>query len=197
MTEVVKDEAKAEEKLEVPIPLVEEKREVELFPELEEEIDPEKKQRQEDINKILIQLTKENETAILLEDFPTALHALDQNPTEEEMEDYVATYGKYDKDGKGVIEYAAIHEIVEKRLKDPDTEEALLGAFNKLLDKDGKLSNQQFIYFMTTKGNPVEAEIVDSYIQYADQDKDGYVEVENFVKLLMSAKKCHCYHMSI
>ena len=181
MTEIVKEEVKS------PSP-VEEKKAPEPFPEVEEE-DPEKKQRREDIDRILIQLTKEGESAILVQDFVMVLRSLDQSPTEKELEEYIATYAKYDKDGKGVIEYPSIHEIVEKRLRDPDTEEALLDAFKNILDKDGKLSNQEFVYFMTTQGNPIPEDVVQSYIQYADQDKDGYIEVENFVKLLMSAKK--------
>ena len=192
MTEVVKEEVKEEVKASESVPVAaggEGKEESKLFHELEEEIDPEKKQRKEDINKILIQLTKEGETAILVTDFETAMHALDQNPTADETEEYLNTYAKYDKDGKGVIDYESIQKIVEDRLKDPDTEEALMDAFSKLLDKDGKLSNQEFLYYMTTKGDPIDASIAEAYIQYADQDKDGFIEVENFVKQLMSVKK--------
>ncbi len=184
MTEVVKEEAKAP-----PAPVEEKKASVELFPEVQEEVDEEKKERREDISRILTQLTREGEHAILAEDFPTVLRALDQDPTDKEIEEYLATYAKYDQNNKHTIDHAAIHEIVEKRMRDPDTEEALLDAFNKLLDKDGKLSNAEFIHYMITRGDPLDEEIVKSYIQYADQDKDGYVEVENFVKLLMSGKK--------
>ena len=78
MTEVVKEEVKEEVKVPEPAPVAaggEGKEESKLFHELEEETDPEKKQRREDINKIFIQLTKEGETAILVSDFDTAMHA--------------------------------------------------------------------------------------------------------------------------
>ena len=168
----------------------EEKKMPDLLPEqYDEEVDKEKKERTDSINLILNQFKRKEEGCILVQDFTIVLRALDQNPSEIEMKDYIAKYKKVDKDGNEVIENASIHELVEDRLRDPDTEDALKDAFMKILDKDGKLSNQEFIHLMTTRGNPIDEEIAKAYIQYADQDKDGFIEVENFVQLLMSAKK--------
>ena len=180
-TKEVKDEAKApgkEEKLN------------DLLPEqFEEEVDEEKKQRKEDIDRILRQFNKKEERTVTTADFPVVMKALDQNPNEKELQEYIAKYAKANKEGVQVIDNASIHEMVEDRLRDPDTVEELKKAFMQIADNEGKLTNQEFIHLMTTKGNPVDPEIVQAYIQYADQDKDGVVEIDNFVQLLMSAKK--------
>ena len=160
-----------------------------LLPEQFEEVDEEKKQRREDMDQILMQFNKKGEASVAVQDFAVVLRALDQNPTEKELQEYLSKYLKKENDGEGIIYNAAIHEIVEDRLKDPDTEEELKKAFMQIADSKGELTNQEFIYLMTTKGNPVDEEVVQAYIQYADQDKDGIIEIDNFVQLLMSAKK--------
>eukprot|EP00831_Metopus_contortus_P079527 TRINITY_DN7929_c0_g2_i1.p1 TRINITY_DN7929_c0_g2~~TRINITY_DN7929_c0_g2_i1.p1 ORF type:complete len:182 (-),score=52.86 TRINITY_DN7929_c0_g2_i1:23-568(-) len=175
--------------------LPEEKKEekIDLCPEQyepEPEMDEEKKQRNEDIEQVLNQFNKRGEGSIAVKDFVTIMHALDQNPTEEEIKDYIEKYSrKDDKEPLGVINIRSIFEIIEERLRDPDTEEALRNAFRQIENEEGKLTNQEFIYLMTTQGNPMEEEMVKSYLQYADQDKDGIIEVDSFVSLLMSAKK--------
>ncbi len=167
-----------------------EEKQNDLLPEqFEEEVDEEKMQRKADMERILRQFNKKEEKAILVTDFPIVMKALDQNPNEKELEEYIGKYAKMNKDDVQVIDNDSILQIVEERIRDPDTIEELKKAFMEIADSEGKLTNQEFIYLMTTKGNPVDPDIVQSYIQYADQDKDGVIEIDNFVQALMSGKK--------
>ena len=153
-----------------------------------EEVDDEMKQKTEDIDIILSQFNKGTES-ISLRDFPMVMKALDQNPAENEIKEYTETYGKINREGASIIHNTAVHEIIRRWLKDPDTEEVLREAFMIITNEKGELTYPDFIHMMTTRGNPVNEDVVQAYIQYADTNKDGLIEINDFVQLLMSTKR--------
>ena len=115
------------------------------------------------------------------------LRALKQNPTESEIQEFL---NKYDSTRRGFLEKRDLYLIMETKLRDTDTLEELLEAFNIFdEDNDGKLSNQEFRYAMTKMGDCLPEEEVDDMIKSADTENEGYITIAKFAQFLMLDKK--------
>jgi calmodulin len=57
----------------------------------------------------------------------------------------------------------------------------------RTLDKNGngKIDSAEFKHLMTNIGNPLTEEEVMVLINAADKNKDGYIDFEEFVKIMM------------
>ncbi|XVF66592.1 hypothetical protein PTKIN_Ptkin10aG0049600 [Pterospermum kingtungense] len=75
---------------------------------------------------------KDGDGCITLEELATVIRSLDQNPTEEELQDMIT---EVDADGNGTIEFAEFLNLMAKKMKETDAEEELKEAF-KVFDKD-------------------------------------------------------------
>ncbi|KAK6161453.1 hypothetical protein DH2020_004834 [Rehmannia glutinosa] len=108
---------------------------------------------------------KDGDGCITIEELATVIRSLDQNPTEEELQDMI---NEVDSDGNGTIEFAEFLNLMAKKMKDTDAEEELKEAF-KVFDKDqnGYIS-------------------ADEMIREADLDGDGQVNYDEFVKMMMT-----------
>uniref|UniRef100_A0A803Q191 EF-hand domain-containing protein n=1 Tax=Cannabis sativa TaxID=3483 RepID=A0A803Q191_CANSA len=69
---------------------------------------------------------------ITVEELATVIRSLDQNPTEEELQDMI---NEVDVDGNGTIEFAEFLNLMANKMKETDAEEELREAF-KVFDKD-------------------------------------------------------------
>ena len=172
--------------------LEEKKAEPQIIPEKKENAEEEKKDEilteeiRANIDAIFNLFDKSKEGAILFTDLPVIMRALNQNPTPKELEEIKT---QFDPKSTNKISKKDLEIIMENRLRDPDTFEELLEAF-KIFDedKDNKLSNQELKYAMTTLGEKMKEEDVDEMIKEADTDNDGYIDIVDFSKLLMSVK---------
>jgi calmodulin len=107
---------------------------------------------------------------------------LGQDPTEAEVQDMI---NEVDADGNGIIDYSESLTLMERKMKNTDSEKEILEAF-KVFDKDGNA----FISAadITNLGEYLADEEVDEMIReadIADIDGDGQINYEEFVKMMM------------
>ena len=120
-------------------------------------------------------------------DLRTIMRALDIDPSDEEMEDYLKIV---DKNERGSFSMLGLMEIMEDKLRDIDTLDDLIDQF-ALLDKnnDGQISNPEFKQFMMNLGGKLPEEEVENMIKEADSRGDGFITIEEFASLLMPPKE--------
>ncbi|XP_054822260.1 calmodulin-like protein 11 isoform X1 [Prosopis cineraria] len=125
---------------------------------------------------------KDGDGCITLEELATVIRSLDQNPTDEELQDMIS---EVDADGNGTIEFAEFLTLMAKKMKETDAEEELKEAF-KVFDKDqnGYISASELRHVMINLGEKLTDEEVDQMIKEADLDGDGQVNFDEFVKLM-------------
>nr|GMD80252.1 calmodulin-like protein 11 [Ipomoea batatas] len=75
---------------------------------------------------------KDGDGCITVEELATVIRSLDQNPSEEELQDMI---NEVDADGNGTIEFTEFLNLMAKKMKETDAEEELKEAF-KVFDKD-------------------------------------------------------------
>ncbi|XP_022722726.1 calmodulin-like protein 8 isoform X2 [Durio zibethinus] len=94
---------------------------------------------------------KDGDGCITVEELATVIRSLDQNPTEEELQDMIS---EVDADGNGTIEFAEFLNLMAKKMKETDAEDELKEAF-KVFDKDqnGYISANELIQVvLSTQG---------------------------------------------
>ncbi|XP_026423630.1 calmodulin-like protein 11 isoform X2 [Papaver somniferum] len=121
---------------------------------------------------------------ITIEELATVICSLDQNPTEEELQDMIK---EVDVDGNGTIEFGEFLSLMARKMKETDAEEELQEAF-KVFDKDqnGFISAPELRHVMINLGEKLTDEEVDQMIREADLDGDGQVNYEEFVRMMMA-----------
>ncbi|KAM7462880.1 hypothetical protein LguiA_031001 [Lonicera macranthoides] len=127
---------------------------------------------------------KDGDGCITVEELATVIRSLDQNPTEEELQDML---NEVDADGNGTIEFVEFLNLMAKKMKDNDVEEELKEAF-KVFDKDqnGYISANELRHVMINLGEKLTDEEVEQMIMEADLDGDGQVNFDEFVKMMMT-----------
>ncbi|PSR92769.1 Calmodulin-like protein [Actinidia chinensis var. chinensis] len=125
---------------------------------------------------------KDGDGCITVEELATVIRSLDQNPTEEELQDMI---NEIDADGNGTIEFTEFLNFMANRMKETDAEEELKEAF-KVFDKDqnGYISATELRQVMINLGEKLSDEEVDQMIKEADLDGDGQVNFDEFVKMM-------------
>ena len=120
---------------------------------------------------------------IEVKELPFILRALNQMPTAEEMTEILV---KYDPENTGELDKMSLFRVMENRLRDTDTFQAIFDAL-KIFDEDqdGRLSNQEFKYAMMTMGRKIPEETVLEMIEKGDSGSSGYIDIHDFATLLM------------
>lgn len=111
------------------------------------------------------------------------MRSLGQNPTETHLQEMVA---EVDQDGSGTIDFSEFLALMARKMKDVDTEQEVKEAF-AVFDKnnDGKISADELRVVMSKLGEKLSEEEIDEMIREADLDGDGFIDYEEFVKLLL------------
>ncbi|CAL0328089.1 unnamed protein product [Lupinus luteus] len=127
---------------------------------------------------------KDGDGCITVEDLAIVIRSLDQNPSEEEVQNMI---NEVDADGNGTIEFVEFLNLMAKKFKETDVEEDLKEAF-KVFDKDqdGYISATELRHVMINLGEKLSDEEVKQMIKEADLDGDGQVNYDEFAKLMMS-----------
>ncbi|PHT38976.1 Calmodulin-3 [Capsicum baccatum] len=127
---------------------------------------------------------KDGDGCISVEELATVIRSLDQNPTEEELQEMI---NEVDVDGNGTIEFTEFLNLMAKKIKEIDGEEELKEAF-KVFDKDqnGYISATELRHVMINLGEKLTDEEVEQMIREADLDGDGQVNFDEFVKMMMT-----------
>ena len=127
---------------------------------------------------------KDGDGSITTKELGTVMRSLGQIPSEETLNQMIQ---EVDQDGSGTIDFKEFLGLMEKKLRENDTEDELIEAF-RVFDRDGNglISAQELRFVMTTAGEKLEEDEIDDLIREADINGDGYIDYEEFVKAMMS-----------
>jgi calmodulin len=127
---------------------------------------------------------KDKDGYITTKELGDIMKNLGQTPSEAELQDMI---NEVDIDGNGTIDFKEFLGLMARKMRDTDTEEELIEAF-KVFDRDGNglISNIELQHVMTSLGENITMDEVDEMIKEADLDGDGYINYEEFVKMIMN-----------
>ncbi|XP_010466587.1 PREDICTED: calmodulin-like protein 11 [Camelina sativa] len=127
---------------------------------------------------------KDGDGCITADELATVIRSLDQNPTEQELQDMIT---EIDSDGNGTIEFSEFLNLMANQIQETDVDEELKEAF-KVFDKDqnGYISASELRHVMINLGEKLTDEEVDQMIKEADLDGDGQVNYDEFVRMMMT-----------
>ncbi|RVW20330.1 putative calcium-binding protein CML20 [Vitis vinifera] len=90
-----------------------------------------------------------------------------------------------DKDGSGAIDFDEFVYMMTTKIGERDTKEELMKAFHIIdLDKNGKISATDIHRVAKELGESFTANEIEEMIREADQDSDGEVNLEEFMKMM-------------
>ena len=103
---------------------------------------------------------------------------------ESEME---AIVNEVDTDGNGSIDFKEFLGLMVRKMREIDSEEELRDAF-KVFDRDNNnyISSLELRHVMICLGETITAEEVDEMIKEADIDGDGFINYEEFVRMIIN-----------
>ncbi|KAH7571911.1 hypothetical protein ACOSP7_014808 [Xanthoceras sorbifolium] len=129
-------------------------------------------------------LDRDGDGCITIEELATAIRSLDQNPTEEELQNMI---NEVDINGNGTIEFGEFLNLMARKMKESEAEEELREAF-KVFDKDqdGYISPNELRQVMINLGEKLTDEELEQMIREADLDGDGQVNYDEFVRMMMA-----------
>jgi calmodulin len=127
---------------------------------------------------------KNKNGTITAKELAAVMRSLNQDPTDQELNDMIQ---EVDFDGNGKIDFEEFVALMNRRNKETDIEEEVINAF-RIFDKDnlGMISSTELRHIMTTLGDKLTEEEVEEMIREADIDGDGYINYEEFVRMMMA-----------
>ncbi len=127
---------------------------------------------------------KDNDGWITATELSQVMRSLNQEPSNREIEEMIA---EVDIDGNGRIDFEEFVILMNKRGKESDAEEEIINAF-RVFDKDGNglIGSSELRHIMTTLGDKLTEDEVEMMIREADVDGDGYINYEEFVRMMMA-----------
>ncbi|KAK8542981.1 hypothetical protein V6N12_015556 [Hibiscus sabdariffa] len=127
---------------------------------------------------------KDGDGCITMEELAIAVKSLDQNPTEEELQNMI---DEVDTDGNGAIEFGEFLNLMARKMKETEAEDDLREAFRVFdKDQDGYISPHELRLVMINIGEKVTDEELEQMIREADLDGDGQVNYDEFFRMMMA-----------
>ena len=127
---------------------------------------------------------KDGNGSITTKELGTVMRSLGQNLSEAEIKEII---DEVDEDKNGVIDFQEFLSLMARKMKIIDKEDELLDAF-KILDIEGtgKISKYQLRYIILSTESGFSGEDVEELLKKTDIDEDGYIDLNRFIKVLMS-----------
>ncbi|KAL3874531.1 hypothetical protein ACJMK2_037535 [Sinanodonta woodiana] len=110
------------------------------------------------------------------------MRSLGQKPTQEELEQMIK---EVDKNGNGTVEFSEFVAMMGRMMSSEDKEENLLDAF-KSFDRDGNgmISREELKQALISLGDqPTDQQVADM-MDEVDLNGDGYINYEEFLKIM-------------
>jgi Ca2+-binding EF-hand superfamily protein len=130
---------------------------------------------------------KDQDGCITIDELAALMKALNLPATDQEIHNMKS---EVDVDQNGNIEYKEYISLIARRVRDVDLEEEMIEAF-KIFDtnNDGHLSKDELKVVMQIigeklVGEPISNEDLDIMWDEADTDQDGYIDYEEFCKVI-------------
>ena len=126
---------------------------------------------------------KDGDGSITTKELGTVMRSLGQNPSDDEIK---AMIEEVDVDKSETIDFKEFLGLMAKKMKKSDTEEELIEAF-RIFDRDGngKISAHELRFVMLSSGEELTEQDIQTIIQEADTDGDGYIDYQEFVRIMM------------
>lgn len=128
---------------------------------------------------------KDDDSVITMKELSTTMRAMGQNPTDAELQDMLRE-ADIDKDGN--ITYDEYLGMMERKMNsNPNNDEELKEAF-RTFDKDGNgfITAHEMRHVFTNLGEHYSDQEINQMIKEADENSDGMVNYEEFIRNMMS-----------
>lgn len=127
---------------------------------------------------------KDRDGSITAKELGNIIKSLNQHTSDIEIQEMI---NEVDIDGNGKIDFEEFVSLMNRRMKETDTEEEVINAF-RVFDKDGNdtISSTELRHIMTTIGDRLTDEEVDEMIREADVDGNGLINFVEFVRMMMA-----------
>ncbi len=127
---------------------------------------------------------KDGDGMITTKELGTVMRSLGQNLSEDELK---AMIEEVDTDKSGTIDFREFLGLMAWKMKESGIEEELIEAF-KVFDRDGNglISAHELRFVMSTSGEELNDNDIEEMIREADENGDGYIDYEEFVRMMMS-----------
>ena len=140
--------------------------------------------RRQDYKNVFEMYDKNKDNNVNSLELANIFKALNIDVTDDEIKQMIA---EVDEEGDGEINFEDFITIVNKRGKESDTEEEVLRAF-KIFDKEGNglISITDLRHIILDGGCELSEEELNDMLIDADTDMDGFVNYEEFIRLLLT-----------
>ena len=92
-----------------------------------------------------------------------------------------------DLEGNGTINFESFKALMERKLRDEDIEEEVIETFKKFdQDKNGLIGPEEIFNLLQSFGQDITINEAEEMLNNVDLDGDGYVNYQEFVKMLFS-----------
>ena len=112
------------------------------------------------------------------------MQKLGKYPTEEQLQRLIANVAKYDSKK---ISFDDFVDMMEQLNKENDPEVEILNSFQIFdVENSGLISNQDLFHIIRTFGETLTDKEIEEIISEADVDEDGYINYEEFVRMMIT-----------
>ena len=112
------------------------------------------------------------------------MRKLGQNPTEADLIQMIEAVSK---PGSKKIGFDEFVDMMEKKNNEEDTEVEIINAFRVFdTESNGLISKEELFHIIRTFGETLSDEEIEEIITEADVDGDGFINYEEFVRMMMA-----------
>merc|ERR1711935_603190 len=129
------------------------------------------------------QFDKKSEGQIKVGDIGSAMKKMGHNITPEFLEKWEEDI---DQDGTGYVEFEEFETLVRRKIQEDEDERELKEIF-RVLDKEkkGEVNTSELRWILKSLGDDLTEEDIDDMIADVDTDGSGWVDYDEFSKLMM------------
>jgi calmodulin len=126
---------------------------------------------------------KDGDGTVTLKELAGVMKQMGQTATQEELQEMV---NEVDPNATGEIDFTEFLSIMSRKMGSGDPESEVKEAF-KIFDREGKglISAKALQQVMNNLGERLSDEEVAEMVREADADKDGFINYQEFVKMMM------------
>lgn len=127
---------------------------------------------------------KDNDGYISYSQLSEIIKILGHNIPEEDLQ---KMFKEFDIDNKGAIDFKEFLGIMARKMRDTETETDFVNAFN-IFDRDhnGLINSRELFDIFQSLGIEATKDDCDELVKDVDLDMDGFINYEEFVRMLMN-----------